>query len=75
MSKLLNFRFPEGWYFLNCDNTEVETSIIFFFCLRTASLGGWGLINYCLELRSKFKSLHTLPLGLNSGTAVVEAGN
>jgi len=26
MPKSLNFRFPEGWYFLNCDNAEPERS-------------------------------------------------
>ena len=43
----LNFRLPEGWYFFfNFDNTELERySKIFFFCFRTASLGGSGL-NY-----------------------------
>jgi len=40
MHKLLNFRFPEVCYFLNCDNTEVKRSKIFFFCFRAASLGG-----------------------------------
>jgi len=41
MPKLLNFRFPKGWYFLKCDNTELKrSSLIFFFCFRTALLGG-----------------------------------
>jgi len=44
MSKLLYFGFPEGWYFLNCDNTELKRSSKINFCLRTASLGGQGLI-------------------------------
>jgi len=26
MPKLFNFRFPEGRYFLNCDNTELKRS-------------------------------------------------
>ena len=26
MPKLLNLRFPEGWYFLNCENTEMKRS-------------------------------------------------
>jgi len=26
MPKLLNFRFPEGRYFLNCDNAELKIS-------------------------------------------------
>jgi len=37
----LNFKFPEGKYILNCDNTELKSSsIIIFFFFRTASLGG-----------------------------------
>jgi len=41
---LITFSFPEGRYFLNCDNTEQKRSYrIFFFCFRTASLGGSGL--------------------------------
>jgi len=45
MPKQLNLRFPEGGYFLNCDNTELKrSSKIFFLCCRTASLGGRGLI-------------------------------
>jgi len=44
MPKKLNFTFSEGWYFLNYDNTELKrSSKIFFFCCRTASLGGSGL--------------------------------
>ena len=45
MPKLLNFRFPEGVYFLNCNNTELKRSskIIRILCFRTASLGGSGL--------------------------------
>jgi len=40
MPKLLNFRFPDGWYSLNCDNTDLKrSSKIFLFCFRTASLG------------------------------------
>jgi len=42
MSKLLSFKFPEGWFFLNCYNTEFKRSPIFFF-VRRASLGGSGL--------------------------------
>ena len=26
MPKLLNFKFPKGWYFLNCNNTELKRS-------------------------------------------------
>ena len=45
MPKLLNFRFLEGRYFLNCDNIELRrSSKIFFFCFRMASLGGGALI-------------------------------
>jgi len=29
--KLSNFRFPEGWYFLNCDSTELKRSCTIFF--------------------------------------------
>ena len=43
MPKLLHFRFPEGRYFLNCDNTELKRSSNFFFCFWRASLGGGGL--------------------------------
>jgi len=44
MSILLNFRFPGGWYFWNCDNTELKiSSKIFFFYFQTALLGGSGL--------------------------------
>jgi len=40
MPKLLIFRFPQGWYFLNFNNTKLKRpSKIFFFCFRTASLG------------------------------------
>ena len=42
MSELFNSRFPGGWYSLNCDNTELKRSKIFFFCFRTASLGAAG---------------------------------
>jgi len=32
MPELFNLRFPEGWYFLNCDSTELKrSSKIFFF--------------------------------------------
>ena len=44
MTKLLNFRFPYGWYFLNCDNTELKRSSKICCCFRTASLRGSGLI-------------------------------
>jgi len=44
MPELFNFRFPEGWYFLNWDNTELKkSSKIIYFCLQPASLGGSGL--------------------------------
>jgi len=43
MSKLLNWRFPEGRYFFNCNKTEMKKSSKIFFCFRTASLGGSGL--------------------------------
>jgi len=44
MPELLNFSFPAGWYFLNCDNTELKrSSKSTFFCFRTASLEGKGL--------------------------------
>ena len=37
--KLLNFRFPEGWYFFNCDNTEMKkSSKIFSVAERIAEL-------------------------------------
>ena len=46
MAKLLNFRFPEGRYFFNCDNIVLRRfSKIFLFCFRTALLGGGGLKN------------------------------
>ena len=45
MPKLLNFTFPDGRYFLNFDTTKLKRfSKTFFFYLRTASLGGSGLI-------------------------------
>jgi len=31
MPKSINFRFPEVWYFLNCDNTELKRSSTIFF--------------------------------------------
>jgi len=31
MPKSLNFKFSEGWYFLNCDNTELKRSSTIFF--------------------------------------------
>jgi len=43
MPKLFNFRFPEGWYFPICDNTELKRSSWICFCFRTASLVGGGL--------------------------------
>jgi len=38
MPKSLTFRFPEGRYFLNFDNTELKRCSNFFFCFRTASV-------------------------------------
>ena len=50
MPELLNFTIPEGWYFLNCDNTELKRSPkIFFFCFRTAWLGDGGLTLWCYD--------------------------
>jgi len=46
MPKLLNIRFPEGWYFLNFDNTELKRSSETNLCFRTASLSGSGLRTY-----------------------------
>jgi len=34
MPKLLNFRFPEGWYFFNFENTELKRSSKIFFSER-----------------------------------------
>jgi len=31
MPKLLNLRFSEAWYFLNCENNELENSSKIFF--------------------------------------------
>jgi len=37
----MNFKFSEGWYLLNRNNSGLKrSSKIFFFCFRTASLGG-----------------------------------
>ena len=48
MPKLLNFRFPEGRYFLNCDNTELKRSsgIIFSFAERHR----WEVVGYLSAL-------------------------
>ena len=57
MPKLLNFKFPEGFYFFNCDNTEPKrSSKIFFFCFRRASRGGSRLSH----LLRKFLNLYFL---------------
>jgi len=42
MPKLLNFRFPNGWYFLNCDSTKLKRSSVFFMC-PNGSAGRSGL--------------------------------
>jgi len=61
MPKLLIFKYPDGWYFLNCDNTELKiSSKIFFFCCRT-SLGGSGLNIACMI------SIHTSLQGQSIG--------
>ena len=43
MTKLINFRFPEGWYFFKSWQYWTEKILSDeFFCFRTASLGGSG---------------------------------
>jgi len=49
--KLLNFRFLEGWYLLIL--TILKKILYFFFCFRTASLGGIGLITWQIPTYSK----------------------
>jgi len=50
MPKLLNLRFPEGWYFLNCDNTERKRSSKTFLSVserhRWAKLTHWSLVGH-----------------------------
>ena len=45
MPKLLNFRFWDGWYSLNCKNTEQNRSFKIFFSVfeQCLSLGNSGL--------------------------------
>jgi len=62
MPKLLNYKFPERWYFLNWDNTELKrSSKNKFFWSRTASLGDGKLrpklgTNYAENRYRKAKS-------------------
>ena len=39
MPKLIYFRFPEGWYFLNCDNTELKNPLNQFFLFPNGTAG------------------------------------
>jgi len=53
MPKLLDFKFPEGLYFLNRNYTELRrSSKIFFFCFRTALAGGSGLMSTGTRMKS-----------------------
>jgi len=49
ITKLFNFGFPEGWYFWNCDNTELKRSSEIFFSVsgrhRWAGLRGLPILN------------------------------
>jgi len=57
--KLLNFRFSEGRYFVNCDNTELKRSSKRTICFRKALLGGSVLRkqwNYLVVIHSTIGS-------------------
>ena len=44
MPKVLNFRFPEGWYFLNGDNTQLKRSSKTIFSVSERYL--WAVVGY-----------------------------